>query len=147
MAFSLGSNGGGAGRRFRGSYSLSEMNVVPLVDVVLVLLIIFMVTAQMMDFGLEIEVPKVKSVKSTAEELPVVGVKSSGDIYLNGQPININELGAAIEKRFGPSQAVYVRADRLAVWDVVAQVMDALGRAGMKVQAVTQPQDETQQRR
>ena len=61
MAFSVG-NGGSSGRgRFRGTTTLSEMNVVPLVDVVLVLLIIFMLTAHVMEFGLEVEVPKVAS--------------------------------------------------------------------------------------
>jgi biopolymer transport protein ExbD len=143
MAFSVG-NGGTSTRRFRASYSMSEMNVVPLVDVVLVLLIIFMLTAQVMEFGLEIEVPVVKRVQTTTEELPVVSISRSGELQLNETPVNINELGAAIEQRFGANQAVYVRADREAVWDVVAQVIDALGRAGMQVNALMQPQDEAQ---
>lgn len=143
MAFSVG-NGNTSSRRFRGSYSMSEMNVVPLVDVVLVLLIIFMLTAQVMEFGLEIDVPVVKQVRTTTEELPVVSISRSGELQLNETPVNINELGAAIEQRFGPNQAVYVRADRLTVWEVVAQVIDALGQADMQVQAVMRPLDEAQ---
>ncbi len=73
MAFSMnGSNNGGFGRsRFRGTGTLSEINVVPLVDVVLVLLIIFMLTAHVMEFGMEIDVPKTKLARDTAQELPV----------------------------------------------------------------------------
>jgi biopolymer transport protein ExbD len=68
MAFSIGQNGYGGRSRFRGSTgALSEINVVPLVDVVLVLLIIFMLTAHVMEFGLEVEVPQVKEVRDTAE--------------------------------------------------------------------------------
>ncbi len=96
MAFSLGGSSGGGGRfgrRFRGTGTLSEINIVPLVDVVLVLLIIFMLTAHVMEFGLEIDVPQVKQVKNTAEDLPVVSVKSDASIYLNGKAVNINDIG------------------------------------------------------
>ena len=71
MAFSTGSSSGRGRRRLS---TLSEINVVPLVDVVLVLLIIFMLTAQVMEFGLEIEVPKVKQRDTSAQEHPVLAV-------------------------------------------------------------------------
>src|SRR4028119_1298511 len=101
MAFSLGSGGGMGRSRFRGGTgTLSEINVVPLVDVVLVLLIIFMLTAHVMEFGLEVEVPKVKQERSTAEELPVVTISRNGETYLLDQPVNINVMGDAIRKRF-----------------------------------------------
>src|SRR3954449_6793658 len=96
MAFSAGNGGIGSGRgsRFRGSSgTLSEINVVPLVDVVLVLLIIFMLTAHVMEFGLEVDVPKVRQVRETAEELPVVTIGKSGEIFLADKPVNINVLG------------------------------------------------------
>ncbi len=144
MAFSVG-NGGFSNRRFRGSTSMSEMNVVPLVDVVLVLLIIFMLAANVMEFGLEIEVPVVKQVQSSTEDLPVVSITRDGLIYLGESEININELGAVIEEKYGAEQDVYVRADKLATWDVLAQVVDALGTAGMRVQMVTQPLDDADQ--
>ena len=75
MAFSLGGNGGGSGfrkSRFRGNNTLSEINVVPFVDILLVLLVIFMLTAHVMEYGLEVDVPTVKREKSTAELLPVI---------------------------------------------------------------------------
>jgi biopolymer transport protein ExbD len=142
MAFSSNSNGLMSNRRFRGISTLSEMNVVPLVDVVLVLLIIFMMTASVMDFGLEVEVPKVRQVQDSAQELPVASLTRSGQLYLNDQPININELAAAVQKKFGKDQAVYLRADKGTVWDALAQVVSVLGEAKIKVNLVTQPVDE-----
>lgn len=150
MAFSFGgSNGGGGrfGRRFRGSGALSEINIVPLVDVVLVLLIIFMLTAHVMEFGLEIDVPQVKQVKNTAEDLPVVSVKSDASIYLNGKPININDIGPQIRKRFKNATKVYVQADANVIWDSVAQVISELGDAKLQVQVVTKPMEASSKRR
>jgi len=143
MAFSV-NNGGFSGRgRFRGAPTLSEINVVPLVDVVLVLLVIFMLTAHVMEFGLEIDVPKVKQVRNTTEELPVVSITRTGELYLNENPVNINELGARVRERFPGMQAVYVRADRLATFETFAQVADALSRAQLEVRVVTQPEEDT----
>ncbi len=143
MAFSV-NNGGFSGRsRFRGTPTMSEINVVPLVDVVLVLLIIFMLTAHVMEFGLEIDVPKVRQVKDTTEELPVVSITRSGELYLNENPVNINELGERVRERFPGMQAVYVRADRLATFETFAQVADALSRAQLEVRVVTQPEEDT----
>src|SRR5579871_5535600 len=101
MAFSMsnGSNGGRRGR-FRGTTSLAEINIVPLVDVVLVLLIIFMLTAHVMEFGLEIDVPKVKPVKENVQDLPVVSIGRDGTSYLNDRPVNINLLADEVHKRF-----------------------------------------------
>ena len=147
MAFSV-TNGQPAGRRrFHGTSSLSEINVVPLVDVVLVLLIIFMLTAHVMEFGLEVDVPKVKQVKDSAEEFPVVTLTKEGVLYLHDQQVNINDLPAAIRKRHGAVSSVYLRADKGTVWDPIAQVMSELGQAGFKVNAVTQPLDEAGRRR
>jgi biopolymer transport protein ExbD len=150
MAFSIGgSNGGGGrfGRRFRGSGALSEINIVPLVDVVLVLLIIFMLTAHVMEFGLEIDVPQVKRVKDTAEDLPVVSVKSDASIFLNGNAVNINEIGPQIHKRFKNATKVYVQADANVIWDAVAQVISELGDAKLQVQVVTKPMEASSRRR
>jgi biopolymer transport protein ExbD len=122
---------------------MAEMNVVPLVDVVLVLLIIFMLTAHIMEFGLEIEVPKVRQVRDTAEELPVVSVTRGGELYLNENPVNINALGVAVRDRFAGAQAVYVKADRNTIWDPIAQVISALNEAKLEVRMVTQPEEDT----
>ncbi len=147
MAISL--NGGSSFRRarFRTQGALSEMNVVPLVDVVLVLLIIFMLTAHVMEFGLEVDVPKVRQTRDSAEELPVVTVTQNGNLYLNDKLMNINDLGAAIRQQFPGMNAVYVRADRGAVWDPIAQVISELGLAKLEVRVVTQPDDESGNRR
>ena len=148
MAFS-GTGGGFSPRssRFRGVPTMSEMNVVPLVDVVLVLLIIFMITAHVMEFGLEIDVPKVTQVQDTAEELPVVSITRAGELYLNETGVNINELGAQVRERFPESQAVYVRSDRLATFETFAQVADILRVAQLEVKVVTQPEEDTRQPR
>ena len=80
MAMSLG---GGNGRGRRGSLMpLAEINVTPFVDVVLVLLIIFMLTAHVMEYGLEVNVPQTKSVRSSTRELPVVTLTKTGAVYL-----------------------------------------------------------------
>jgi biopolymer transport protein ExbD/biopolymer transport protein TolR len=140
MAFSM-NNGGGGRRRRGGSTSLAEINIVPLVDVVLVLLVIFMLTAHVMEFGLEIEVPKVKQVKDSSQELPVVAISKSGELNLNETPVNIHQLGAEFKRRFPGAKAVYLRADRQTVYDPIAQVVSTLGQAGLDVRLVTQPDD------
>ena len=143
MAFSLNSSGGMGRGRFRGTPALAEINIVPLVDVVLVLLIIFMLTAHVMEFGLQVEVPKVKPVKENVQDLPVVSISREGTSYLNDKPMNINLLADAIRKRFHNASSVYVRADRRTPWDQVAQVIATLGEAKLAVNAVTQPEDKS----
>jgi len=140
MAFGMNGGGFGGRRRTMGG-SLSDINVTPFVDVVLVLLIIFMLTAHVMEFGIQVDVPKVRAVKDQAQELPVVSITKDGTTYLNEQATNINDLPAAIQSRFGKSKAVYVRADKETIWDPIAQVTAALGEAGFQVNMVTQPED------
>jgi biopolymer transport protein ExbD len=145
MAFSISGGSPAGRRRFRGTTALSEINIVPLVDVVLVLLIIFMLTAHVMEFGLEVDVPKVRQVRDSAQELPVVSLTRGGRLYLNEQEVNINILGAEIRRKFGIDQAVYVRIDKEMIYDTIAQVVSALGEAGFKVNLVTQPLDAADQ--
>jgi len=142
VAFSVGgSNGGRGGRRFSGTNSLAEINIVPLVDVVLVLLIIFMLTAHVMEFGLEINVPEVKQVQDTNEEFPVVSVTRDGRLFLNERPVNINQIPEEVNKRFKGSKGVYVMADRATVWDPIAQVISTLNEAKLPIKVVTKPQE------
>jgi biopolymer transport protein ExbD len=142
MAFSINPGLGSGRRRFRGgSTSLAEINIVPLVDVVLVLLIIFMLTAHVMEFGMEVDVPKTKTVQDTAEILPVINVARDGKLFLIDQPANINELPELIAKRFHGAKAVYVRGDKEVPWEVMAQVFSQLGEAKLDVRAVTQPEE------
>lgn len=147
MAFSTGNGNGangsaGTGRRSRrAGGTLSEMNVIPLVDVVLVLLVMFMLTAHVMEFGLEVEVPRVRQVRDSADELPVISITKSGELYLNEQPVNVRQLSAECRRRFPGQNAVYVRADKNTIWDPVAQVISELGEAKLEPRLVTQPMD------
>jgi biopolymer transport protein ExbD len=120
---------------------MSEINVVPLVDVVLVLLVIFMITANVMEFGLDIQVPHVKRVQNTAQDLPVVSITKNGESFLGDKPININLLAQGIRQRFRNATAVYVRADRETPWDPIAQIVAELGEAKYEVRMVTAPID------
>jgi len=149
MAFSY-SNGNGTsrrGRRFGAPAAVSEINVVPLVDVILVLLIIFMITANVMEFGLDIQVPKVKRVENTAQDLPVVSITKNGESFLNDKPVNINLLAQGIHQRFHNATSVYVRADRETPWDPIAQIVAELGDAKFEVKMVTAPIDSATRRR
>ena len=140
MAFST--NGGGYRSGRRSSAAISEINVTPFVDVVLVLLIIFMLTAHVMEFGIEVDVPKVRPVKEAGQqEMPVVTITKDGVIKLNTADVNINDLPATIRQKYGKAKGVYVRADKETIWDPIAQVTAELGAAGFQVNMVTQPED------
>jgi biopolymer transport protein ExbD len=144
MAFSVGGEGsGGLGRRRRyGGSTLSEINVVPLVDVVLVLLIIFMLTAQAMQFGLEIEVPKVRTEKASAQDYNVVNITKAAEIYFNDKPANINELADLIKSNHKAKElVVYIRADKQTPWDPIAQVVAVLTEAKIGIKVVTETDD------
>jgi len=140
-------NGGFRSRRRGGGTTLSEINVTPFVDVVLVLLIIFMLTAHVMEYGIEVDVPHTQYVKETTVELPVVTIDKTGDYTLNGRRVNIHELVAAIHSKFPSAKGVYVRADANAIWDPIAQVTAELGHGKLQVYMVTQPEDSTGRRR
>src|SRR6266446_3549197 len=107
MAFSSNGSSGGFGRgRFRGTGTLSEINVVPLVDVVLVLLIIFMLTAHVMEFGLEIQVPEVKQSRDSAEDLPVINITRDGKLYLGDKLVNINRIPEEVAAKYKNAKSV-----------------------------------------
>lgn len=144
MAFNFNNGGGGngrRGRRFSNSGTMSEINIVPLVDVVLVLLIIFMITANVMEFGLDIKVPEVRLSRATNQELPVVNITRSGEVYLNNDAVNLNQLAGTIRTRFHGANAAYVRADRQTPWDPIAHVVAALGESKIECRMVTKPLD------
>jgi biopolymer transport protein ExbD len=145
FSFNGGTNGTGSRRR-AGTGTLSEINVVPLVDVVLVLLIIFMLTAHVMEFGMEVNVPEVKQVKDSAEELPVVSISRTGSIYLNEKPVNINEIASEVSRRFKGAKSVYVRADKATTFDPIAQVISTLNEAKLQIRLVAKPEDTSNRR-
>src|SRR3954469_11290582 len=118
MAISIG-GGGGNGRGRRSSMgALSEINVTPFVDIMLVLLIIFMLTAHVMEFGLQVDVPKVKYSQDTAQDLPTVSITKNGSTYLNEKETNLNDFKTEIPRRFGASKAVFVKADKESTYDI-----------------------------
>ena len=146
MAFSLNGGGFGGRRRFHGSPALAEINVTPFVDVVLVLLVIFMLTAHVMEFGIEVEVPKVKQVKDTAKELAVVSITRAGNLYMNEKSVSIHDLRDIVQANYR-GQSVYLKADGGTPWDTVAQVMSELNTAKIGIAMVLQPDEETDKRR
>lgn len=147
MAFSPAPLSGG--RRSRGLAPMAEINVTPFVDVVLVLLIIFMITAHVMEYGIDVEVPKTKSVTTSTKDLPVVTISKSGEIYLGTSKdiVNYNRLAEEIKSRYPGQDSVYMRADGQAQWDTIANVMAVLGAAKFRVSAVTQPDENIGKRR
>jgi biopolymer transport protein ExbD len=147
MALSVGGGYSRGGRRGRGGTSLSEINVTPFVDVLLVLLIIFMITAHVMEYGIEVDVPKTKTAKSTTKELPIITISKTGEMQLGKEPLNINNLLAALQKKYDTKKGVFLMADKETPWDQVAQVMSVLGDANIGVNAVTQPVDSTRKSR
>lgn len=140
MAFSAGSSGVRGRGRQRTSYgAMAEMNVVPLVDVVLVLLIIFMLTAHIQEFGMQVNVPKVAKVSEAAEDLPAVNISKAGKIELGNQSVNINLLVAEIKKRYPKADTVYIRADEDVKYGLPVRVMNMVGQGGYKLTLVYKP--------
>jgi biopolymer transport protein ExbD/biopolymer transport protein TolR len=125
--------------------TLSDINMVPFIDVVLVLLIIFMITAPILQSGIEVDVPKTKTVKELTEVRMVVTIDRSQRVYLNDKPVNIHELGKQVlaQSRDPKRQAVYVRADETVPFGSWATVVDTLRQAGIQnISVVTQPLSE-----
>ena len=140
---SVDSGGGGfrSRRRGGGGGTLSEINVTPFVDVVLVLLIIFMLTAHVMEYGIQVDVPKTKAVKETTQDLPIITIDKTGEYTLNGSSVNIHSMASEIHRRYPSAKGVYVRADKETAWDPIAQVLAELGDGKLAVDVVTQPVD------
>ena len=122
--------------------SLSQINVTPFVDVVLVLLIIFMITAPVLQSGIEVAVPKTKTVKEITEERVVISIDRKQRIYLGNEPININEIGPRLKERLRDPERmqIYLRSDENVPFGAFATVMDAVKQAGIQnVSIVTEP--------
>ncbi len=122
--------------------SLSDINVTPFVDVVLVLLIIFMLTAPILQSGIEVNVPKTRTVKEITEERLVITIDRSQRVYLGNEPININQIGARLRSKLRDPgrQSIFLRADQNVPFGAFATVMDAVKQAGIKnVSIVTEP--------
>ncbi|MBM4289224.1 MAG: protein TolR [Deltaproteobacteria bacterium] len=114
---------------------MSDINVTPLVDVMLVLLVIFMVTAPMMTTGLDVNLPQAKGGTLDESKPPIlISISGQSDIYVNDRPSSLNNLGAAVleeQKAHGETQ-VLLKADRAVPYGVVVQVMGVLKAAGVE---------------
>jgi biopolymer transport protein TolR len=121
--------------------SLSEINMVPFIDVVLVLLIIFMITAPILQSGIEVDVPKTKTVKEITEQRLVISVDKNQLISLGNTPVNIHDLGAKVQAQLKkPQDAVFLRCDEKVPFGVFASVIDTLRQSGINnISIVTQP--------
>jgi biopolymer transport protein ExbD/biopolymer transport protein TolR len=121
--------------------TLSEINMVPFIDVVLVLLIIFMITAPILQSGIEVDVPKTKTVHEINEQHLVVTVDKAQRIYLGNDAVNIHELGDKIHSALKkPQDTVYLRCDEAVPFGAFATVIDSLRQSGItNISIVTQP--------
>src|SRR5207247_9471033 len=106
--------------------SLSEINMVPFVDVVLVLLIIFMITAPILQSGIEVDVPKTKTIKDISQDRLVVSIDKGQRIYLGNDPINIRQLGTTVHSQLKDThQSLFLRCDQSVHSRGFASVVDA----------------------
>jgi len=124
--------------------TLADINITPLVDFVLVLLIIFMVTAPILQSGIEVNVPHTRTVKEITEERLVISIDKSQKVFLGNDPININQIATIIKQkvRDPQHQAIYLRSDEDVPFGAFATVMDAIKQSGVtNVSIVTQPMD------
>ncbi|HEY1447410.1 MAG TPA: ExbD/TolR family protein [Caulobacteraceae bacterium] len=131
-AFSAGRRRGGRARRGRRA-ALSEINVTPLVDVMLVLLIIFMISAPLLTVGVPLQLPKTEAGAMQDQTEPLtVSVRADGSIFLNQTEVPFASLSPALADMAGQgfSKPIYVRADGRAPYAIVAQVMAALSASG-----------------
>jgi biopolymer transport protein ExbD/biopolymer transport protein TolR len=134
-------------RNGRTQTALAEINVTPLVDVTLVLLVIFMITAPILQTGIQVNLPKTREAQSN-EATPqalIISVDKEGAIYLSGrnerQAINVNDLSALLNERLAQSKdrRVYLRGDGDTPYRVIAYVLDQAKRAQANVSLVTEP--------
>ncbi|MBV9996437.1 MAG: biopolymer transporter ExbD [Caulobacteraceae bacterium] len=142
MALSIQDPFQARGRRRRARRSaLSEINVTPLVDVMLVLLIIFMISAPLLTVGVPLELPKTEAGAMQDQTEPLtVSIRSNGDVYLNETEVAFGSLSPALREIAGAGLArpIYVRADGRAPYAIVAQVMAGISASGFsKINLIT----------
>jgi len=122
--------------------SLSEINIVPFVDVMLVLLVIFMITAPILQSGIEVDVPKTKTVQEITQDRLVVSIDRAQTVYIGNEPVNIHQLGAKLKSQMGEqsNEAVFLRCDESVPFGSFATVVDALRQSGIQnISIVTEP--------
>ncbi|HVB98854.1 MAG TPA: biopolymer transporter ExbD [Candidatus Dormibacteraeota bacterium] len=122
--------------------SLSEINMVPFIDVMLVLLVIFMITAPVLQSGIQVNLPKTRTVKQIKQARVVITIDRAQRVYLNDKPINIHQLGADVKAVLtDPAhQPVYIRCDETVPFGSFATVTDQLEHSGIQnISVVTVP--------
>ena len=150
MAMSVSQPGsrGGHRRRGRRNQLMSEINVTPFVDVMLVLLIIFMVAAPLLTVGVPIDLPETRANALNSETQPItISVNEAGQVYLQETEIPMDELVAKLGAiaRNGYEERIYVRGDRAAAYGNVMRVMGLISQAGYKRLAMVTLQEQTEQ--
>jgi biopolymer transport protein ExbD/biopolymer transport protein TolR len=134
-------------RNGRTQTALAEINVTPLVDVMLVLLVIFMITAPILQTGIQVNLPKTREAQAneTTPQSLIISVDKEGAIYLSGknerQAINVNDLPKLLEERLAQSKdrRVYLRGDGETPYRIIAYVLDQAKRVQANVSLVTEP--------
>jgi biopolymer transport protein TolR len=138
MAMNVASSSGGGGRRGRGRKPvMAEINVTPMVDVMLVLLIIFMVSAPLLTVGVPLDLPQTQAKSLEQDKTPLqLSVDTRGKVFINDTEVAMNELipklKAITDARGGMDERIYMRADKKADYGTVAKVMGQLSGAGFK---------------
>jgi len=130
------------GSKGRTQTSLSDINITPFVDVVLVLLIIFMLTAPILESGIEVDLPKTKTAKAVSEEKVVITIDKKQNIYVGNDPVNIHRLGVRVldQLKGEKGQPIFIRCDQNVSFGAFAQVVDALKQANLtNLNIVTEP--------
>ncbi len=131
-------------KRYRAKMPIAEMNIVPLVDVMLVLLVIFIVTAPLLTHAVKIDLPKASSaVNITKPEHIEFGIRENGDLFFNGEAVPMAELPArfAAEAAKQPQPEVHIRADRHAYYESIAKVMAVAAKTGLvRIGFVSEPE-------
>src|ERR1700733_8060784 len=130
MAFSMSSGGRGRRGRYR---PLAEINVTPLVDVMLVLLIIFMVTAPLMTSGVSVDLPKTNAQQINSDSQPLtVSINAGGDIFLQDQAVDLPDLVAKLQAiaQNNPERRIFVRGDKDLAYGRIMQVMGTITQGG-----------------
>lgn len=122
--------------------ALAEINITPLVDVVLVLLVIFMLTAPVLQSGIQVNVPRTKTVREITEQRMVVTIDKDQQVFLNDKLVNLNDLPNLLRAQSSDTtrQVIYLRADQSVSFGAFATLMDAVKQAGItNVSIVTTP--------
>jgi biopolymer transport protein TolR len=137
MGMSTGGGGGGGRRGRRRAQVMAEINVTPMVDVMLVLLIIFMVSAPMLTVGVPLDLPQTQAKSLEQDKQPLqLSVDVRGKIFINDTEVSMNDLvpklKAITDARGGTDERIFMRADKKADYGTVARVMGQLSGAGFK---------------